>query len=142
MGLPQPDDLTSLVLRTDFSDDRAWEVVQMTITASSEYPSATYVSDPAYAGVHIQDLVDADSIADDDEKIFHVFLADEITMADAEHPLLAVDLASEPGRTFRVLPRCYIDISANLCVANLDFADFADAVDSSGTYRGLGGDRC
>jgi hypothetical protein len=127
-------------LRTDFSNDRAWEAVQATIDASSEYPSATYVSDPAYAGADVQALVDADSIADDDEKLFYMFLADEITMADAEHPLLAVDLADEPGRTFRVVPRWYIDISVNLCISNLDYADFADAVDSSGTYRGLGGD--
>jgi len=139
MGLPQPDDLTSLVLRTDFSDDRAWEAVQTTINASSEYLSATYVSDPAYTGADVQALVDANSIADDDDKLFYLFLADEVTMADAEHPLLAVDLADEPGRTFRVAPRWYIDISANLCIANLDFADFADSVDSSGTYRGLGG---
>jgi hypothetical protein len=140
MGLPQSEDLTSLVLRTDFSDDQAWETVQMTIDASYEYPCATYVDDPAYSGVDVQALVDADANADDDHKVFYVFLADEITMTDAEHPLLVVDLADEPGRTFRVLPRWYIDISANLCIANMSFADYADEVDSSGTYRGLGND--
>lgn len=140
MGLPQPEDLTSLVLRTEFSDDQAWEAVQTMIDASSEYPCATYVSDPAYAGVDIQALVDADAIAGEDGKVCYVFLADVITMTDDEHPLLAVDLADEPGRAFRVLPRRYIDISANLCIANLDFAEFADAVDSSDTYQGLGDD--
>jgi uncharacterized protein DUF6924 len=57
-------------------------------------------------------------------------------MADGEHPLLAVDLMDEPGRTFRVPPRWFADVSANLCIANLDFDEFADAVDASGTYRG------
>ncbi len=38
-------------------------------------------------------------------------------------------------RTFRVPPRWYADISANLAIANMDFAEFADAVDASGTYR-------
>ena len=27
-------------------------------------------------------------------------------------------------------------VSANLAIANLDFADFADGIDESGTYRG------
>jgi hypothetical protein len=61
-------------------------------------------------------------------------------MADDAHPLLAVDLYDEPGRTFRVPPHWYHDVSANLCIANLDFADFADAVDNSGTYRGFDGE--
>lgn len=60
-------------------------------------------------------------------------------MADPEHALLAVDLYDEPGRTFRVPPRWFADISANLCLANMDFYEFADAVDASGTYRGFDG---
>ncbi len=28
MSLPQPDDLTSLVLRTDFTDDAGWETLR------------------------------------------------------------------------------------------------------------------
>src|SRR5215469_9126317 len=98
MALPQPEEMTSLVLRADFGDDQAWEAVQTAIDASSEYPCATYVSDPAYASVDVQVLVDEDAIADDDDKVFYVFLADKTTMADAGHPLLAVDLADEPGR--------------------------------------------
>jgi hypothetical protein len=59
-------------------------------------------------------------------------------MVDAEHPLLAVDLYDEPGRAFRLPPRWYADVSANLSIANMDFQEFADAADESGTYRGLG----
>lgn len=40
MGVPQPADLTSLVMRTDFSDDQAWETLQATINTSWEYPCA------------------------------------------------------------------------------------------------------
>lgn len=139
VSLPEPGDLTSLVLRTDFSDDQAWAAVQAMVNASCEYSCATYVSDPAYAGVGIQALVDADGAADDDEKVLYLFLADVTTMTGAGHPLLAVDLADEPGRTFRVPPRWYADVSANLTIANMDFCEFADAVDASGTYRGLEG---
>jgi uncharacterized protein DUF6924 len=139
MSLPPPADLTSLVLRTDFSDDAAWEAVQTAVASSSEYPCATFVSDPAYAGVDVQALIDADSRAEEDDKVTYLFIADALTMAEGEHPLLAVDLWEEPGRTFRVTPRWFADVSANLCIANLSFYDFADAADASGTYRGSQG---
>jgi hypothetical protein len=140
VGLPQPADLTSLVLRTDFSDDQAWERLQATINTSWEYPCATYVSDQAYAGVSIQALIEIRSRGGDAGYIGYLFLADAVTMTDPELPLLAVDLRWEPGRTFRVPPRWYPEVSANLTIANLSFHDFADAVDASGTYRGLAGD--
>jgi Domain of unknown function (DUF6924) len=139
MSLPQPADLTSLVLRTDFSDERAWEMLKATIDASCDYPCATYVSDPACAGVSVQALIEADS-PDDPVHVGYLFLADAVTMQDQEHPLLAVDLRHEPGRAFRVPPRWYLDISANLTIANMDFHEFADVVDASGTYRGFDGD--
>ena len=135
MSLPQPDDLTSLVLRTDFSDDAAWEAVQAAIDGADE-GHATYVSDPGYAGVTVQALADADAAAGGGEKLLYVFLADSVTMADQEHALLAVDLYHEPGRRFRVPPRWFADISANLSISNMDFWEFADCVDGSGTYRG------
>lgn len=98
------------------------------------------MSDPAYANVDVQSLVDVDASADDDGKVSYLFLADATTMTNAEHPLLAVDLADEPGRRFRVPPRWYADISANLTIANMDFHEFADAADASGTYRGFDGE--
>jgi hypothetical protein len=66
-SLPQPDDLTSLILRTDFSDDTAWDVLQAAIDSSDAYRNATYFSDPAYAGVTVQVLVDADAAANDNK---------------------------------------------------------------------------
>jgi hypothetical protein len=61
-------------------------------------------------------------------------------MADAERTLLAVDLYDEPGRTFRLPPWWYADVSANLSISNMDFHEFADAADESGTYRGFDGE--
>jgi hypothetical protein len=60
-SLPQPDDLTSLVLRTDFNDDAAWESLEAAIDSRGTYRTATYVNDPAYAGVTVQELVDIDA---------------------------------------------------------------------------------
>lgn len=60
----QPDDLTSLVLRTDFSEDRKWRALQSVLDIQGEYGDATYASDPAYADVIVQSL--AEAAAEDD----------------------------------------------------------------------------
>lgn len=137
MPLPQPDDLTSLVLRTDFGDDGAWDAVRTALDAAGEYPHATYVSELRFADVGVQALMDEEDAADEDARIIHVFLADATTMKDPVHPLLAVDLSDEPGRTFRLPAQWFPDVSANLSIANMDFAEFADAADGSGTFRGF-----
>src|SRR3954468_13012590 len=105
-ALPQPGDLAGLVLRTDFSDDSAWRRV-VELYGEDE---ATYVSDPAYAGATIADLVAADAAAPDNEKVLDLFLADALTMTADGHPLLAVDLSVQPGRSFRVLPDGFDDV--------------------------------
>ncbi|MER7954096.1 hypothetical protein [Streptomyces sp. NPDC096030] len=137
MPLPQPDDLTSLVLRTDFADDGAWDAVRSALDAAGDHTHATYVSELRFAGVEVRTLLDQEAAADEDDRIGDVFLADATTMNDPDHPLLAVDLSDEPGRTFRVPARWFPDISANLSIANMDFADFADVADGSGTFHGF-----
>ena len=100
-------------------------------------PKDSRFSDPQWAEVTIQALVDADTAASDDDKLGYVFLADATAMSDDEHALLAVDFEEEPGRTFRVVPSAFTDASSNLAVGNMDFADFAEATDESGTFRGF-----
>ncbi|MFC0545793.1 DUF6924 domain-containing protein [Kutzneria chonburiensis] len=65
-------------------------------------------------------LVAADAAAAEEDRIFYLFLA------DGGEGLLAVDLADEPGRTFRLPVDRFADMSANLSIGNMDFADFAD----------------
>lgn len=136
--LPRPEDLASLVLRTDFGDDGAWESVKDEFRRWGCYHSATHVDDPAYRGATVEQLIAANVPRGQVGWLAYLFVADATTMVDPEHPLLAVDLSRQPGRTFRVPPRWYAGVSDNLMLANMDFADFAGAVDSSGTYRGLG----
>ncbi|GAB2872983.1 hypothetical protein GCM10027074_45830 [Streptomyces deserti] len=140
MPLPQPEDLTTLVLRTDFGDDAAWHALCDALDAADTHPCATYVSDPRFAGVSVQTLLDEENAAEEDERVCEVFLADATTLGDPEHRLLAVDLFYAPGRTFRVPVRWYPEISANLSIGNMDFAEYADAADASGTFRGFGDD--
>ncbi|WP_437036205.1 DUF6924 domain-containing protein [Streptomyces sp. enrichment culture] len=59
----------------DFGDDRAWDAVRAALDAAGEYPHATYVSEPRFADVEVQALLDEEA---------------------------AMDLSDEPGRTFRL----------------------------------------
>lgn len=99
--LPQPDDVTSLVLRADFTDDAAWNALKTALHTWEGYDSAAFISDPRHAGLSLQDLVDADNAARHEDKLFYLYLylylylADSTTMTDVERPLLAVDLAQE-----------------------------------------------
>lgn len=141
MSLPEPDDLTSLVLRTHFADEPTWEAVRAALDALDEHPHATCVTDRRFAEAGVAELVALDAAAPVEERVHHVFLADAAALADPAHPLLAVDLADEPGRAFRVPVRWFPDVSANLSLGNMDFAEFADSADEGdGTFRGFGED--
>ncbi|MFG2723405.1 DUF6924 domain-containing protein [Streptomyces sp. NPDC048416] len=130
--------MTSLVLRTDFGDEGAWNTLQAALDAAAEYPHATCVSDPRFAEAGVPALLLEEAAADENDRVIHIFLADAATMKDPNHPLLAVDLSDDdPGRTFRVPVQWFAEVSANLSIGNMDFAEFADAVDGSGTYRGF-----
>ncbi|MDX3077668.1 DUF6924 domain-containing protein [Streptomyces sp. MI02-7b] len=135
MALPYADDLASQVLRIDFSDDSAWEALRMAIDAADD-TAATYIDDKCFADASIQTLVDEDAASEEDDKITYVFLADAVTMTDPTRPLLSVDLYDDPGRSFRVPVEWNPEISANLSIADMDFADSADCTDGSDTFRG------
>ncbi|WBB78240.1 hypothetical protein O7606_18610 [Micromonospora sp. WMMD882] len=135
--LPLPLDLTSLVLRTDFADESAWQGVKDDFRRWGCYYSATYVEDPAYRDAAVERLIEANATEGDPGWLRHLFVTDTTTITDPERPLLAVDLSREPGRTFRVPPRWYASVSDNLTLGNMDFADFASSVDPSGVFRGF-----
>jgi hypothetical protein len=67
-----------------------------------------------------------------------VIIVDDVAMADQDHPVLALDLFHEPGRSFRAVPAMVQAIDNNLSLANMDFFEFSDAVDGTGVFRGFG----
>jgi hypothetical protein len=52
-------------------------------------------------------------------------------------PLIVVDLWRERGRCVRVLAAELWSIENNLSEVNMDFEDFAGAVDNDGVFRGF-----
>jgi hypothetical protein len=52
-----------------------------------------------------------------------------MTLSHPEHPILVVALREERSRTFRVIPSEMWSVENNLSISNMDFHEFADAVD-------------
>jgi hypothetical protein len=132
-----PETRHAAVLRTDFSDDHAWDAICGEIRAPSGDFSASVdcVSDRAFDGVTPEEV--AELVRPDSRHTF-LFLVDHDTVADPEHPVLVVDLYADPGRTFRVIPSEMWGVENNLSLANMDFEELADSVDSDGVFRGFG----
>src|SRR4051812_13955056 len=125
-----------LVVRTDFSDDRAWNAIRMAIREPSDVfvANVRFVDERPNAGLTTEQLV----------AHFHantgptfLFVADRTAMERPDHPLLVVDLFGERGRTFRAILAQIGAIENNLSIGNMDFEEFANAVDVSGVFRGF-----
>jgi hypothetical protein len=134
--IPIPDTEDSLVLRTDYSDDTAWEKLAAAIRAPvGEFRAhVTFISEPKCRGLDVRRVIE--QLPDDFGRSF-IFIVDETAIRFPEHPVLVVDLHEQPGRTFRVIPSAMWAVENNLSLANLDFNEFADNVGADGIFRGL-----
>ena len=136
MTIPETEDF-ALVLRTDFSSDATWEslcqAMQEPVDGFQAY--VTCISDRAFEGLTVEQLI---QLAPETVHSF-LFIVDQIALTHPERPILVVDLFSEPGRTFRVVPAAMCWVENNLSIANMDFRDFADNADPDGIFRGFPG---
>ena len=132
--LPKPDDLHSLLIRTDFSNAPAWETVKAAVQAPSEgfRANLNIIDDRRFDRLTIEQLL---AIGARDPESTFLFLVDSVTLESPEHPVLVVDLWEEPGRFFRVIPRQMWAVQNNLVIANLSWEDFSGAVDPDGVFR-------
>jgi hypothetical protein len=139
MTLPQTPD--TLVLRTDFSDDRAWETVCEEIRRSEcEGFIERYdcVSDRNWSGFPHERFHEFSAPP------YFFFVVDAETIRHAEHPILAVDLnpySQTPSneRFFRLVPAEATSVACNLNLSNMDFEEFASSVAADGIFRGFDG---
>jgi hypothetical protein len=133
-----PDTPDALVLRTDFSDDGTWRAVCEAIAAPSPgdgfLANVSFVEDRAFESAVAEDLIAA---AEGSQYRAFMFVVDAVTIRDADHPVLVLDLADQPGRTFRVTPSEMWGVENNLSLGNMDFDEFASAVDAAGVFRGF-----
>jgi hypothetical protein len=129
----------SPVLRTDFSNEPGWE----SICASIQEPVGDFsayvdfISDPDFNGLAVEQLLAC--VPEDLQDFGHtfMFIVDHIALTHPDHPIQVVDLYTEPGRVFRVIPSEMWAVQNNLSIANMDFEDFFDAADKDGIFRGF-----
>jgi len=127
----------SPLVRTDFSDDAAWQSLVRAATAESRdgfQAALRLIDDPVFAGDSPNQLI---ANADGWHGASVLFVADAEALGNPEHPILCVDLGEQPGRTFRCIAAELWGVENNLRLANMDWEDFADSVDDRGIHRGF-----
>jgi len=132
----------SLVIRTDFSDDAAWQSICKALQAT--YTDARYqtadgfqanvqcISNEACAGLTPEAVW---SLLPDGFEGLFIFIVDSKTISNSEHPVLVADFGEEPGQTFRVIPSAAWAVENNLRLANMGFEDFEAQLGADGILR-------
>jgi hypothetical protein len=131
----------SVLVRTWFGDDSAWEALVQEVRTPSDdgfLASVLVLNDPEFAGLSAEALR-----AKQTGGPLVSFLADQTTLGSAEHPILAVWVLSgrDDDRTdhppFRVIPAALWGVENNINLANMDWADFTTSTDADGIFRGF-----
>jgi hypothetical protein len=148
--MPTLPEFGALLVRTDFTDDDAWD--QVRDEATREYGPDGFrayvdpVSDPGWASATWEEVKAAAPAGEQGPSV--LFIADSVTFASSEHPVLVVDLQDKilsvaefpeiADRTpFRSIPSAVWTVENNLSIANMDWEDFASDVGDDGVYRGF-----
>ena len=130
-----PKTKSALLVRTDFTDDAAWESLCQAVQEPNKDGFRAYVdclSDRAYEGLTVDELV---PLAPKGHRI--AFLADRVALFDPERPVLVVTLKTEPGKTLRVIPSQMCVVENNLWTGNMHIDEFVNYADPDGIFRGF-----
>jgi len=129
---------SSLLVRTDFTSDDAWQEVSDEAQRENEDGFRAYiepVSDPAFGRATCEAVKAAVLASDHGTSV--LFIADSTTLTSPDHPILVVDLLDSSKPPFRCIPSELWGVDNNLNIANMDWEDFANAVDENGVFRGF-----
>ena len=129
-------ELSSIVIRADFSDEAAWQKVWTAIAAPVGAFKANLipVEDRQHDGLTAERVV---TILPKHFRHTFVFIVDRTTLVESMHPVLVVDVSEQPGRSFRVIPTEMWAVQNNLKLANMDWEDFSESTDADGVFRGF-----
>jgi len=96
--------------------------------------TAEVLDDRAYQDLTTEQIL---GLVPEDHQHRLLAVADKATMSSSEMPLLVIDLFEEPRGEIRVIASEFWSIENNLSLANMDFDEFAGAVDEDGIFRGF-----
>jgi hypothetical protein len=134
-GLPSTQD--SLLVRTDFTDERAWQTARAAALAENGDGFRAYVQvidDPQFADCTWQSLRQEVAALEDHAAV--LFVVDGPALTD-DHPILVVDLSDQLRAAFRCVAHELWGVDNNLSISNMDWEEFADNVDGGGVFRGF-----
>ena len=135
---PIPKTENPLVIRTDFSNQSVWEKICKTIRDPVGIfrfrANVEFLDDAEYADITTNQLMEL--LPNNYNQTF-IIVVDQTTISNPDHPLLIVDLYNGSGSEFRAIPSQIQGIENNLSIANMDFEEFAEAVDEDGIFRGF-----
>ena len=134
--IPQTEN--ALVLRTDFSDQAAWEeicrAIREPVGIFRFHANVEFLDEAKYADITKAQLLEL--IPANYNHPF-IIVVDKTAISHPDHPLLIVDLYERSGHEFRAVPSQIQGIENNLSIANMDFDEFADSVDEDRIFRGF-----
>ena len=123
---------STLVVRTDFSDDDAWRAIGTAVLKPVEEgcrTDAELLDDAAFRGLSTLQVLNR--IPNDCENKLLV-IVDELAVGVPRHPVLVVDLIDERGRSLRVEPAAVESMVDSINTATLRFASFEHWADADG----------
>lgn len=135
---PIPETENPLVLRTDFSNQFAWNricaEIQKPVGIFRFRANVEFLDDVEYSGITKVELL---KLIPEDYSHSFIILVDQMAISHPDHSLLVVDLYEKSSREFRAVPSQVQSIENNLSIANMDFEEFAEAVEEDGVFRGF-----
>jgi hypothetical protein len=127
-----------LVLRTDFSDQAAWDrickMIRKPVGIFRFRANVEFLDDKEYIDLTKDELL---GLIPKNYNHNFMVIVDRTAVSLPDHPLLIVDLYESSGKEFRAIPSRVQSIENNLSIANMDFEEFAEAVDRDGVFRGF-----
>ena len=131
-----PDSDNTLVIRTDFSDDAAWDRLCRAIrTPSPDFgflANVEFVDDRRHDGATAEALV-----AQAPASQVLLFVADRAALSNPDQPVLAVYYFDTPFQFLRVIPSELWGIENNISLGNMDFEEFVENAGPDGIFRGF-----
>ncbi|MGW0790720.1 DUF6924 domain-containing protein [Streptomyces sp. NPDC002911] len=148
-SLPQTD--TTLLIRTDYSDQAAWQALRTAVATPNKdnfLANVHIVDDPAYSELTTEQVIALAPTRD------LLIVADKTALITPEMPLLAVlpedddeteceddeedeDDEEQDHGQLRVIAEELWSIENNIYLGNMDWANFVNAANDDGVFRGF-----
>ncbi|KOT99129.1 hypothetical protein ADK70_04865 [Streptomyces rimosus subsp. pseudoverticillatus] len=122
------------LVRTDFSDQAAWQALRTAVTTPDDddcLADVHIVDDRAYSELTTEQVI---SLAPAKSLLI---VADKAALSTPEMPLLVVLVTKKGHSELRVIAAELASIENNISIANMDWEEFTEAADDDGVFRGF-----